>query len=413
MTEQKLSQARELVEAWREDADADLTVRSDELEDLVQFVRGRVRRRLGAGVAFAALCPDCNRPKSNEDLHPPSSECKATSKSDGHEYLQLLMAFLKSAMLQHDSLIDARDAEEAKDEALQAKEQVKELEGEVDELKGKLSDVEHEKESVEFELSELKLEMERMKEEKEAEVKARRDRDGDVKSLMSTARTALRFKDKESLKIFKAKLREVEASFYQGVHSIDAWVDDDMVGDEIDDDDIIVVDPPNASSDSATWSLPPLPESIAERRRKFGAIGAMASKPSRSSSVASSRGDGPSTSRRRNHSSGSSSECVHPLRALSLKTKGEGLESDERGDEVDSGEKGEEDKKGGEVEKKKKKKEEEEEKEEEKKKKKEEEEEEKKKRKKEEEEKKKKKEEDGKKNSRKSVRWSAVPVAPI
>ena len=113
------------------------------------------------------------------------------------------MAFLESAMLLHDSLTDARDAEEAKDEALQAKEQVKELEGEVDELKGKLSEVEHEKESVEFELSELKLEVEKMKEEKEAEVKARRDRDGEVKLLMSTARTTLRFRNKESLKIFK------------------------------------------------------------------------------------------------------------------------------------------------------------------------------------------------------------------
>ena len=408
MTEQKLSHARELVEAWRKDADADLMVRSDELEDLVQFACGKVRRRLGAGVAFAALCPDCNRPKSNEDLHPPSSECKATSKSDSPEYLQLLMAFLESAMLQHDSLIDARDAEEAKDEALQVKEQVKELEGEVDELKGKLAEVEHEKESVEFELSELNLEVERMKEEREAEAKARKYREGEVKLLILTARTALRFRDKESLKIFKSKLREVEASIYQGVHSIDAWVEDYKVGDEIDDDDIIVVDPPSALSDSATWSLPPLPDSIAERRQKFGPIGATASKPLRSSSIASSRGGGTATSRRRHHSSGSSSDCVHPLKALSLKTKGEGLEGDEKVGDDDSGEKGDEDKKGGEVEKKKKK-EEEEEKEEEKKKKKEEEEEEKKRKKKEEEEKKKKE----RRNSRKSVRWSAVPVAPL
>ena len=39
MAEVKLERARDLIEAWREDSSADVTVRSDEVEELVHFVR--------------------------------------------------------------------------------------------------------------------------------------------------------------------------------------------------------------------------------------------------------------------------------------------------------------------------------------------------------------------------------------
>ena len=214
MAEVKLERARDLIEAWREDSSADVTVRSDEVEELVHFVRQKLRRRVGAGLQLTPLCPDCNRRKDDEELHPASDVCNAKSKSDGQEYLQLLMSFLESAMCIYDALTDTRDVEQSKDDVQEAKEQIRELEGEIADLKNQLSELEHEKDAADFALSELKVEFDELKKEREEEGKGKRVKDSDVKMLMSMANTALRYKDAESLRLFKAKLREVEASVY-------------------------------------------------------------------------------------------------------------------------------------------------------------------------------------------------------
>ena len=158
MAEAKLERARDLIEAWRGDSSADITVRSDEMEELVHFVRQKLRRRVGVGIQFTALCPDCNRRKDDEVSHPTPDTCVAENKSDGQEYLQLLMSFLESAMLIFDALTDTRDVEQSKDDVREAKEQIRELEGEIDDLKNQLSDLEHEKDAADFALAELRVE---------------------------------------------------------------------------------------------------------------------------------------------------------------------------------------------------------------------------------------------------------------
>ena len=154
--------------------------------------------------------------------------------------------------------------------------------------------------------------------------------------LLSTANTALRFRDAGSLKVFKLKLKEIEKLFYPGYRVVDAWIDKSAVGGEIDPDEVLE-DPPHTSSDSASWSLPEMPAAIADRRKLFGPIGGSGTIRSRTSSAESSRKEKSSSSRRRRrHSSGSSSaDTVRRIKAISLKDpKGEKTD-DKKDDELD------------------------------------------------------------------------------
>ena len=353
MSEERITAARELIFSWREDDSADFTVRTDKVEELLRFVRQQLRRRLGSGITFSSLCPDCNRRSDNETLHPRSSVCLSDTKSDGQEYIKELLGFLESAMKIYDALTDVREVEEVKDELRDATTTIAKLEGEKEELISSLAETELSRDSAEFELSELKADVEEKQKEYDEEFRKRDKRDADVRLLLSVANTAVKYRDAESLRIFKAKLKEVESSFYPGIEVEEAWAEDDdiIVVDEV------VEDPPHASSDSATWSLPPIPDAIAERRKRFGPIGGKGKAPSRSSSAGSSKKSKASKSRRRHRSSSSSStSTVRPVKAVSLKDKGEKGDSlkkkgeDDDGDGEKKGEDDDEKKESGKVE---------------------------------------------------------------
>ena len=156
MAEDRITAARELIFSWREDDSADFTVRTDKVEELLRFVRQQLRRRLGSGITFSSLCPDCNRRSDNETLHPRSSVCLSDTKSDGQEYLKELLGFLESAMKIYDALTDVREVEEVKDELRKATTTIAKLEGEKEELISNLAETELGRDSAEFELSEFK-----------------------------------------------------------------------------------------------------------------------------------------------------------------------------------------------------------------------------------------------------------------
>ena len=216
MSDDRLTRARDLIFAWREDASVDMSVRSDEVEKLLLFVRQNLKRRIGAGIKFTSFCADCNRRDDDAAIHPVTSVCCADEKSDGKQYLQDLLSFLESAMLVYDALTDVRTVESMKEEVRQLEERVEDLEGEKERLENDLASSELGKEAAEFQLAETAAQLDEMKSERGEEAKERYAKEEEVKLLLSTANTALRFRDAGSLKVFKLKLKEVEKLFYPG-----------------------------------------------------------------------------------------------------------------------------------------------------------------------------------------------------
>ena len=324
MADDKLDQARALIFAWRGKDDMTTTVRSDQVEELLRFLRQRLRRRLGAGIKFASFCAECNRRDDDVALHPATAVCLADNKSGGSEYLQDLLSFLESHMIINDALESSSDEEKWKDQLHEEKEKVAKLQGEKDELEKKLEEAESEKMRVEDELEMVQFNYDEMKEvmEEEEEEKCRKEaRDAEVKSMIALAFTALRVKDSGTMKKFKNKLEQVEKSFYLSPKPVGGAAVDDDVGDDIDVDDVLG-DPPHASMDSADWPIPPMPAAIAARRRRFGPIGDVPSGESRASSRGSSiRPRSPSSRRSRRSSSSASRGSVKPVKALPLMNK--------------------------------------------------------------------------------------------